>query len=356
MIQLKGDYLEGGGQLVRTALALSALTGKPFEVNDVRKGRKVPGLKAQHIHCVEALQKLCNAKAEGVELGSTQLKFEPGKIEPKTVSVDIGTAGSVSLLLQSILLPAMLAGGKVRLKIRGGTSGKWAMPFDFFNEVLVPQLRRWADIDCKLVRRGYYPKGGGEVDIKIKGKHKVDNMEGAAPIPLVTQGHLLQIKGVSHASSDLEKAQVAERQARAAKSVLSKLNVPVQIVHQYSETLSTGSGITLWAIFSLQEDDVDVNNPIRLGADALGEPGKRAEVVGEEAAKKLLAEIESGATVDSHTADNLIPFIAVFGGQFRTSEITQHAKTGIYVVQQFLGDCIELDEDRKNIKNKEVLK
>ncbi|MBU2561121.1 MAG: RNA 3'-terminal phosphate cyclase [Nanoarchaeota archaeon] len=350
MIQLEGDYLEGGGQLVRNALALSTITGKPFEVNNIRKGRKVPGLKAQHIHCVEALKKLCNAKAEGVEPGSTWLRFEPGKIEPKTVSVDIGTAGSVSLLLQSLLLPAMLAGGKVRLKIRGGTAGKWAMPFDFFNEVFVPQLRRYADIDCKLVRRGYYPKGGGEIDLKIKGKYTFEDLASAPKIDLVKQGYLMQIKGASHASADLEKAQVAERQAGAAKQVLSKLNVPAQIATTYSETLSTGSEITLWAVFSLQEDDVDVSNPIRLGADALGEPGKRAELVGEEAAKKLLSEIESGVAVDSHLADNLILFIAVFGGQLKTSEITDHTKTGVYVVEKFLGKCLDIDEKNKIIR------
>ncbi len=352
MIELKGDHLEGGGQLVRNALALSAVTGKAFSVDKIRQGRKKPGLKAQHLHCVEALRKLCNAEVKGVELGSENLVFKPGRIEPKTVSVDIGTAGSVSLLLQSLLLPGMLAGGKVRFKIRGGTSGKWAMPFDFFSEVFAPQLRRWADIDCKLVRRGYYPKGGGEVDIKIKGHHTIDNTDGAALINLISQGRLVQIKGVSHASSDLQKAQVAERQARAAKQALLKHNVPVQISTHYPDTPSTGTGITLWAIFSLVEDEVDVHNPIRLGADALGEPGKRAEAVGEEAAKKLSAEIESGGAVDSHLADNLVPFIAVFGGQIKTSEITDHTKTGVYVVEKFLGEVLEIDESCNVLKKK----
>jgi RNA 3'-phosphate cyclase len=249
-----------------------------------------------------------------------------------------------------LLLPGVLAGGKVRFKIRGGTSGKWAMPYDFFAEVFVSQLRRYADIDLKLVRRGYYPKGGGEIDLKIKGDYTLDNLSAAPKLNLIEQGNLMHIKGVSHASADLEKAQVAERQARAAKQALNKLNIPVQIAHHYSETLSTGSGVTLWAIFSLREDEVDVNNPMRLGADALGERGKRAEVVGEEAAKKLLGEIESGAVVDSHLADNLVPFIAVFGGQFKTSEITDHTKTCVYVVEQFLGKCVEIDEGNKVIR------
>ncbi len=349
IITIQGDYLEGGGQLIRTALALSTVTGIPFEVNDIRKGREQPGLKAQHLHCIEALKKLCYAQVEGAELGSTYLKFIPGKIEPKTVSVDIGTAGSVSLLLQAVLLPAMLAGGKVRLKIKGGTAGKWAMPYDFFKEVLCPQLRRYADIDIILVRRGYYPKGGGEIDLKIKGKQDFALRETAPRIEIADQGKLMQIKGISHASSELEKAQVAERQASAAKHVLTKLEVPVRIDVQYSSTLSTGTEIILWAVFAMQDDEVDAMNPIILGSDSLGEMGKRAEIVGEEAANKLAEEYKSGAAVDSHTADNLIPFIAIFGGKIKTSKITDHTRTNIYVTERFLGKCIEIDEQKKMI-------
>ena len=350
LICLKGDYLEGGGQLVRTALALSALTGIPFEVNDIRKGRKDPGLKAQHLHCIEALKKLCNAEVVGLGLGSTYLKFVPGIIEPKTVSTDIGTAGSVSLFLQAMLLPAILSGGKVRLKVKGGTSTKWAMPYDFFKEVLLPQMSRYADIDATIITRGYYPKGGGQIDLKIKSRYSFADFSGAPRLVLVERGRLVAIKGLSNASSDLSKAQVAERQAHAAKQVLTKLNVPVSIVTQYSDTSSMGSDIVLWAIFSRRADEVDMANPIILGADDLGEQGKRAEIVGETAAKKLLCEIESGAVVDAHTADNLIPFIALFGGEIKTSEITDHTKTNAYVVEQFLGVKLEFDDAKKIIQ------
>ncbi len=336
-VRIDGSYLEGGGQIVRTALALSTILGKRLDIQYIRKGRKVSGLKAQHLTAITVFRDLCGAQVTDYKLGTEKLVFSPGKLTPRTLSVDIGTAGSMTLLMQSLWIPLIFGGGKFRLKIKGGTDTKWSMPIDYLTEVFVPQIRRYADVDVKLVRRGYYPKGGGEVEIKVKGKYTIETVDAAPAIELFRQGTLMQIKGVSHASVDLVDSQVADRQASAAKHVLSGLGVPVNISAQYSDTLSTGSGITLWAIFSKVDDDVDVLNPIRLGADALGERGKRAEIVGEDAAKKLLAEIKSGAAVDSHLADNLLPFVALFGGGFKTSELTAHTKTNLYVVEQFLG-------------------
>ncbi len=287
MIKLDGNHLEGGGQIVRTALALSTITGKEFEVDNIRKGRKSPGLKNQHLYCVKALQELCNAKVKGAELGSEYLHYKPGKISGKTISIDIGTAGSITLLLQALLLPSMFSDKKVRLKIKGGTDTKWSMPVDYFREILLPQLRKYADINFKLERRGYYPKGDGKVDIKIKPKQ-----DKSKKIEIMEQGYLMHVKGISHASFDLQKAEVAERQSRAAKLLLNKLNVPVQIRTEYVNTASTGSGIVLWAIFSKDKDEIDFNNPIRIGADSLGERGKRAEEVGKEAAEAAPPEAQ----------------------------------------------------------------
>jgi RNA 3'-terminal phosphate cyclase (GTP) len=344
MIKLEGSYLEGGGQIVRTALALSTLTGKPFEVDSIRKGRPIPGLKNQHLFCVKALERLCNAKIEGDELGSTYLKYWPQQIKGQTISIDIGTAGSITLLLQSLLIPSIFADSKARLKITGGSDVIWSPQFDYFNNVIIPQVRRYADIEVKLERRGYYPKGGGKVGIKIKPKFSLLNIKEAPKIDLSEQGNLIQIKGISHASTDLEKGNVAERQARAAKLVLNKFNCPVKIQTEYCETLSTGSGITLWAVFSKGEE-TDFNEPIIIGTDNLGERGKRAEVVGKEAAEKLVKEIESKAPVDLHLADNLIPFLSSFGGKIKVSKITDHALTNIYVCEQFFDKKFEVNKE-----------
>jgi len=351
MIKISGDHIEGGGQIARTALALSTITQKPFEIDNIRKGRAKPGLKNQHLFCIKALEKLCNAKAEGAELGSTHLKYWPGKIKGQTISIDIGTAGSITLLLQSLLIPSILADTKVRLKITGGTDTQWSPQFDYLNNVIIPSIRRYTEkIEIKLEKRGYYPKGGGKVDIKIKPKFSQKNIQEASKIDLTEQGNLIQIKGISHASLDLQKAQVAERQAKAAKLMLNKLNCPIQIQSEYSQTLSTGSGITLWAIFSKDPDEIDINNPIIIGADILGERGKRSEQIGKEAANKLSEEINSKAPVDQHLADNLIPFISIFKGKIKASKLTKHTLTNIYTCEQFLGNIFKVDKESSTIE------
>lgn len=365
MITLDGNHIEGGGQIVRTALALSAITQKPFEIIDIRKGRKDSGLKSQHLFCIKALEKICGARAEGAELGSTTLKFYPGKIKGGKYDIDIQTAGSITLLLQSVLIPCFFAPKQITLTLHGGTNTEWAMPIEYFKEVLVPHLMKFCEkIDVKLLKRGYYPKGGGEVEIKIKPKYKLNEFnsfeefwkkiqtnEENSHINLAEQGYLIGIKGVSHASKELQNANVAERQAHAAQQVLGKHTNSITLYKEYCDAMSIGTGITLWAIYSKQKDDIDANNPIILGADALGEKGKPAEKVGEEAAHMLVKQMKSGMPADEHLADNLIPWMALFKpSMVRTSEITKHTLTNIYVVEQFLGKMFEVDEKEKMIK------
>ena len=351
MIKLDGSYLEGGGQIVRTALALSTLTGKPFVVDKIRSGRKQSGLKAQHLYGIKALEKLCNAKTKYAELGSDKLEYIPGKIGGKTISIDIGTAGSITLLLQSLLIPAIFSGKKTRVTIKGGTDVKWSMPIDYLNDVFLPIVRRYADIELKLKKRGYYPKGGGLVDIFIKSRYDINDFEdfkdflkylreNEKEIDLVGRGNIVYIKGVSNAAKELEKSRVSERQAMSAKHVLSKFGVPIKIRTEYGDSLSIGSVITLLAIF-------DNNEKTIIGADSLGEKGKKAEIVGKEAAETLMKEIESNAAVDKNMADNLIPFLGLIKGRIKTSEITMHTKSNIYVVEKFLGE-------KFSIKNKTI--
>lgn len=313
--------------MLRTALALSALTGKAFRMTNIRGSRPQPGLKPQHYTCVKTIQKLTKAKTDA-EQGSTEITFIPEEYKPKTTKIDIGTAGSITLLLQSLLIPSLFSEKKHSLTIKGGTDVQWSMPIDYFQNVLVPQLRRFAEIEVQTQQRGYYPKGGGEVKITIK-----PNKE-RTKIKITEQGELIRINGISHASKDLEKADVAERMANAAKQTLEQ---PASIRTEYRDTQSTGCGITLWATYSKNKDDIDYLNPIILGTDNLGQRGKPAEQIGKETAEQLHELMKSGAPVDEHLADNLIPFMGLCpGSEILTTEITDHIKTNIQVTEAFL--------------------
>jgi RNA 3'-phosphate cyclase len=345
MIELDGSYASGGGQIVRTALALSTYTGKPFHIINIRKGKDDSGLKRQHVEAIQVLKKLCNATAQGDVLGSTELTFTPGTFKPQKLEVDIETAGSITLLLQSLLVPMVFAKKKTTLILKGGTDVQWSMPADYFKYVFLPHLRKFADVTFKIIKRGYYPKGNGLIEISISPKS--NNQE----ILLTKQEQLLNIKGIVNASTSLQKRLVAERIAQEATMNLQKLKCPVSIDIQYNDSLSDGTGIVLWSVHGTEE--VDSNNPIILGADKFGEIHLPAEKVAKYAVHELEEELTSGAAVDKHCADNLIPFLGVVGGTIKTSAITQHIKANIYVTEQFLDVTFSVDETTKEISRKQ---
>ncbi|HIJ11619.1 TPA: RNA 3'-terminal phosphate cyclase [Candidatus Woesearchaeota archaeon] len=226
MITLDGSYGEGGGALVRTALALSALTGKSFEITNIRSGRPNPGLKSQHLHAIKLLAQLCQAKTNPIDIGSTKLRFVPGVVKRGIYEVDIGTAGSISLLLQAVTLPALFAPGKVTFKITGGTCGKWQASVEYIKQVLLPHLTRFVDkIEMKILKRGYYPAGGGLVQLEITPRLAFDS--NAIPfkvskIMLTEQGELEHIRGTVDLSLELEERKIGERIASAVKAGLKE--------------------------------------------------------------------------------------------------------------------------------------
>ncbi len=383
MIEIDGNMGEGGGQILRTALGLSVLTKKPFEMKNIRAGREKPGLKNQHLHAIKALIDICDARVEGAEIGSQDVQFFPGKISKSKTEIDVGTAGSITLILQSLLIPCIFSEKKIQILLKGGTDTKWAMPIDYFRNVFLPQMRRFADIDLKMEKRGYLPIGAGRVDITIKPRYLFDkernvliekelnkkieiedneSIESAKDrnnmqdlrINLCEQGKLLYIRGVSHASNELSPAQVSERTGKAANFILSRSNCPVEITSEYTSTACIGSGITLYALFSHEKKDTDRLNPIILGADALGEKRIAAEQVGETCAKKLLEEIGSCACVDSHLADNMIPYLALVGGKIKTSKITEHTRTNIKITEMFLPVKFTIDEKNNIISTERI--
>ncbi|MBN1792930.1 RNA 3'-terminal phosphate cyclase [Candidatus Woesearchaeota archaeon] len=346
MIQLDGSFGEGGGSVLRQALALSILTGKEVNVKNIRSNRPKPGLSYQHLAALNVAAEVCGATVWGNSLGSTEVFFKPGDYKGGIRRFDIGTAGSVTLFLQSLLLPAVFSKKRSVFTIIGGTDVSWSQPFDYLKNVFLPQLRRFADVDVQLFKRGYYPKGGGEVRISINGRHSVsgeDDHDGLKQILLTSRGNLLQVRGSSHASVDLEEHKVSERQGESAKLRLKELGVPVAVMNEYSNSLGAGSGIVLWALFGT--DEIDFLNPVVLGADSLGERGKRAEQVGLEASDSLIGFIKSGACVDEYLCDQLIPYLAVVGGVIRTNKVTDHTLSNIYVAEKFLDVRFEVKDD-----------
>ncbi len=340
MIVLDGSH---GGQILRTALALSAISCVPFRIENIRAGRDNPGLKAQHLTAIKAVQKLCSAVVEGAELGSASLTFYPKLLKGGNIELDVGTAGSVTLVLQAAILPALFGLRQTRFLITGGTDVPFSPPIDYFTEVFVPHIRMWCEqVSVRVLKRGYFPVGQGMVEVIVKPKvyrddyatfeQFLDALRASVPaIENMQLGHPVLINGVSHASLE----GVAERQAHAAQQTLVKRG-DVHIRAENVKSASPGSGITLWALYSLTPDELEISRPIRLGASALVEKSIAAEVVGKKAALELLDLIDAGAPVDVHLADQLVPLLGLRGGQYRTSLISEHTKTNIAVVNQFV--------------------
>ena len=243
MIKINGGI--GGGQVLRTALGLSALTSKPFEIEKIRETRSQPGLKPQHLECVNATARLCNAEVLGNKINSTYIKFIPNQITSNRIDVKIPTAGSVSLVLQCLLLSGTL--GKLRIRIEGGaTYTKWAPPMDYMENVLFRLLsKNGYNIEVKGLKDGFYPKGGALIEV-------VTSKANLKEFNLTEKGNLSSLNGISVASITLEKARVAERQAMAArKELFSEFpDTDIKLKAVYRDSLCIGSGITVWADFS----------------------------------------------------------------------------------------------------------
>lgn len=329
MLEIKGDYLEGGGQIIRTALALSLITQKPFTITDIRKGRKEPGLKEQHLQTVRATAKLCNAKVDGDELSSTKLSFTPRKIANTNLEVNISTAGSTALVLQTLLI----AGTRHDLNIHLNGGGTWnlnASSILYFQKVLIPILQMMGyEINIEAIKQGFYPRGGAEVEVKTR----KTNLK---PLQLAERGKLNSIRCFSCASESLKNRRVAERQSDTARKTLS--GYELAICNKYFPSFSPGSGILLTAEFQ---------NTI-LGFDVAGEKRKTAEQVGEEAALGLKKQLDSEAAVDEFMTDQILPYLALAKGNsvIKISELTKHAETNIWLIKQFLDVNFRVKEDR----------
>jgi len=330
MIEIDGSYMEGGGQIIRTAIALSAITGKSCRIENIRHNRPNPGLQPQHLAAVKSVARLCGTEV-AANVGDTSLVFKPNKIKGGRYDIDIGTAGAISLVLQSLILPSIHAEHPTTLEIKGGTHVKWSPSMDYMQQIFCYYMKKLGlDITFSIEQHGFYPRGGGVIKAKISpGNPK--------PLELVTRGNLVGYDATSIASGDLQKAQVAERQLKRIEKAfqLSKRNIA------YFQAASPGSAVHVSAVY---ENCV-------LGASSIGERGKSAEKVGEEAANELKSDIDSGACFDRHMSDQILPFLAFAknDSRIKVAEITGHVRTNIWVIEKFLPVKFEIDDVEKII-------
>jgi len=327
LVRIDGSMGEGGGQVLRTALALSLTTRRPLEITRIRAGRQKPGLMRQHLTAVQAAAAVGSAHVKGAEIGSRELRFEPRALRHGSFDFSVGTAGSTTLVLQTILPALALAGGPSTVRLRGGTHNPMAPPFDFLERAFLPLLGRMgAAVDAVLVQPGFYPAGGGECIVTVAPVRRL------RPLELLERG---------------------EVKRRAARAVVSKLSREIA-----ARELAVVSRLLGWEAEKLEAVSVDSAGPgnvltleIESGGvtevfTGFGEKGTSAEAVAEKVAREARAYLAAGVPVGEHLADQLLLPMALAGsGAFRTTPLSRHSTTNIEVIRAFLPVAIDVDRD-----------
>jgi len=319
MLHLDGSYGEGGGQILRTSLSLSALLGVPVRVQGIRAGRPKPGLRPQHLTAVRALARVTAAEVTGAELDSQELTFRPRASQAGDYLFDVaektGSAGSVTLIAQALIPPLLRAAGPATLTLRGGTHVPWSPPAHYLAHVFLPALALLgAEVTMTLKRWGWYPRGGGELRLEVNPAPALAGVDWRGPPPAAA------FQAISAASRLPE--HVMRRQAARLKA---RLGESLAVAEIEAGGLDPGSFVFLWGP--------------RAGFDALGARGKPAEKVADEVADAFLRFQQSRAALDRHLADQVVLYLAQARGPSRltTEEVTSHLLTNVWVMEQFLG-------------------
>lgn len=330
MLELDGSMGEGGGQVLRTSLALSMLTGTPVRLRNIRAGRARPGLMRQHLTAVHAAARISGARVEGAEVGSREISFAPGPVQPGDYRFDIGTAGSATLILQT-LLPALLhASGPTTVTIEGGTHNPLAPPFEFLDRVFLPLIRRMgARVEAVLERPGFYPAGGGRFVATIQPAQSLSGLE------ILERGEVFGLRATALISS--LPRHIAERELRHIEREAGWDRSALEV----REVESLGPGNVL-----LLEVESEALTEIFAG---FGEKGVRAEEVAERALAELDRYLAAGVPVGEHLADQLLAPLALAGsGSFLTLPLSLHATTQIDLIPRFLDVRIGVEEAGKD--------
>ena len=320
MLELDGG--DGGGQLVRTALSLSALTGQAIRVENVRGSRPNRGLRPQHVAAVEAVGAATDATLDGVERESDAFSFAPEAVRGGTFTVDVGSAGSATLVCDAVAPLAVALDRPLTLTVRGGTDVKWSPPADFLRHVKLPLLRAvGVRADLSVHRRGFYPAGGGRLTLTLR-------PSSPSELRLSNRGPVERLSASAVASESLESASVAERMADAVRERLGDAGTaerPVETTARYVESDCPGAVVTLVA---------DCGSS-RAGFDAVGERGLPSEDVAGRAVEAFRSWRATGAPVDEHLGDQLLLWVALAGGELRLPRVTDHVRTNAETIRAF---------------------
>ena len=328
--EIDGGWGEGGGQLIRTAVALAAITRTAIRVHNVRAHRQPPGLAPQHLTAVRAVATLCGARTDGLELRATAFEFVPGPIVAGNFRFDVGTAGSVTLLAQALLPVLASAPGPCTVRLIGGTDVRAAPPFDYFRQVLLAHLATLGvPVRCTLHRRGYYPRGGGDIELAtVPARPRAQRFVAAASPRTIT----------GRAHTDHLPSHVATRMSDAAHTQLSRQATEIEIEVE-AASANPGGSIVLWT-----GDGCNM-----LGAGRVAERGVRAEALGGAAGSELAADLAAGVALDVHAADQLLVWLALADGEslFTTREVTLHACTAMGLIEQFVPVKFDIAPERE---------
>lgn len=329
MLTIDGSHGEGGGQVLRTSLSLSALLSRELRIDNIRAGRSKPGLAAQHLACVRGAATVCGAAVEGDRMGSMELEFVPGQVRGGRYQFEVGTAGAATLVLQTVLPALLFAGRPSHVQVHGGTNVLWSPPQEYIDALFFPTIHEMgADVVLECLAPGFYPKGGGCIEARIQPLEAVH-----APLRWARRGELRSLTAYSVAEARLP-AHIVRRQIEGAREALGSTGLRSFEAHPPSP--SPGTTLTIVAGFEHG----------RAGFSAIGRRGKPAEEVGREAGEAASRFLAGSASVDRHLADQVLLYAALARGRttYVTEEVTEHLRTNAWVIEQFLNTTITIDE------------
>lgn len=339
MIAIDGSEGEGGGQVLRYACALSLLTGQAFRIENIRGGRDKPGLMRQHVTAIEAACAIGGGECEGLAIASGQLSFRPGTVTPGEYSFSVGTAGSTGLVLQTILVPLMLADRPSHVVIEGGTHAMAAPPFDFIERTLLPVLNRMGPtVTARLVRPGFYPRGGGRIEVAIEPAplRAIECLERGAPTGVAATA---LIAGVPF--------DVADRELKTAQRFLPDWPEEAFATRQLPADQGPGTVLVLEAAY---EHVTEVMT-------GFGKLGLSAEQLAKNAARRLAGYIESTAFAGPYLQDQLLlPFAVAGGGAFTSVKLSEHSLTAMRLIERFTGRGFRVGQGADGVNLVEVVR